>query len=468
MLGFSLGAYPKVSKDTDFYLDSEKEFLNLNTSFILNKMSEEDLINFIKDTKNLTITLKLRVGKDVYYPSPLIEKLGLNVYDGKISNKRYSTKQSMLEVSSYIDMDNSYGIKNKWINSYKKDELLYGCFNREFKGLDKAYNGDKKLELSYSQINEYNKCPFNYFINRILKVNTFDGNFATNLGSLYHEILEASSKGEVNLDDYKLMIDKNFKTYKEKYFVKKLLPQVKDVINLNEEFLENSFFTKVYAENKYEVMIDPNSLLMGRIDKVIIDEDGKNYIVIDYKTGEFYFKKVKTIYGIDMQLPIYSLLLKETYPDYENNGMFIQNVCLDKDELNKKTKYTLDGIILEDENTYKKIDTLLGKEFDDEGNMVKTSKFVKHIKLNKDGSYSKNSKAFPKELFDELIETAKEQTKLVIEKIRSGFFPIAPVKFKGEQDTACTYCKNKDICFMKHEDFREIDLKDATFEEEDE
>lgn len=466
MLGFSLGNYPVIEKDTDFYLDKEKEVLNKNTSIINNKINEEDLIRFISNTKNLIITFKEKVGKTIYYPSILIKKLNLEIKDMELNNIRYSKELSKKEVASYYDMEKLYGIKNKWINTYKKDELLYGCFNHEFKGL-KHYNNDRPIVLSYSQINEFNHCPFNYFINRILKCNIFDGNFSTSLGTLYHQILEDAVSKEINMDDYNEYIEENFKTYKEKYFVKKLLPQVFDVINLNKDFLDKSYFDKVYAEKRFDYIFDDKTSLMGKIDKVVCDEENKNLIVVDYKTGDFKFKKEKTQYGLDMQLPIYALLLKENYKDYKNAGMYIQNVCLDKDELEKNQVYTLNGITLADEEMYQRLDPELGKLTDDEGNIIGKSRFIKGLSIRKDGKYGANRNAYSEEVFDELIKTAREQTELVIERIRKGDYVIAPVRFIGERDSACTYCKNRDICFMKDEDMRRINLKDTNTEEEE-
>ena len=105
MLGFSLGVYPVIVKDTEFYLDSEKVLLNRNTSIIKNQINEFKLINLIKKTKNLIITFKEKVGKNVYYPSLLIDKLGINKRKCVLGNVRYSHKSTEFEVAKYYDLN---------------------------------------------------------------------------------------------------------------------------------------------------------------------------------------------------------------------------------------------------------------------------------------------------------------------------------------------------------------------------
>ena len=64
-------------------------------------------------------------------------------------------------------------------------------YDHLFKKIPDYYNNEK-ITLSYTQINEYNKCPFQYFVKRVLKANIFENSFESNLGSLYHKILEDS------------------------------------------------------------------------------------------------------------------------------------------------------------------------------------------------------------------------------------------------------------------------------------
>ena len=466
MLGFSLGNYPIIYKDKEFYLDNEKEQLHRNTSKIKNIIEEKKLIDFINSTKNLYISFNKKIGKTVYYPSLLIDKLNIKKEEYKFSNIRYSNSYAEIETAKYIDLNRLYGVKNKWMNSYSEKELGYGIYDNKFKGLTNYYNNEPIL-LSYSAINEYNKCPFKYYVKRILNASEFTDNFNTLLGSLYHKVLEEAKDKEIDLTEYEKLIDEIFETEKEKFFARKLLPQVIDVIKKNNEFKYNTLHTNEQVEIEINVNIDPLTKLYGRIDKVMLDDIAKSLIVIDFKTGDFKFNKKKVQYGVEMQLPIYAYLLKQQYPDYQNVGMYIQNVCLDKEDLESIDKYSLDGITINDLNRIKTIDTSLGTLYDDNDEPIKNSLYLKHIKLNKDNSLaaSKNY-LIDIDTFNDLIIDAKDQVFKTIENIRKGNFAISPIIFKGENKTICDYCEFSDICLKTFKDVRYINL--AETEDKDE
>ena len=168
-----------------------------------------------------------------------------------------------------------------------------------------------------------------------------------------------------------------------------------------------------------------------------------------------------------MQLPIYAYLLKEQYPDYQNIGMYIQNICLDKEELESFDKYSLDGITINDINRIKTIDASLGTLYDDNDELIKYSLYLKHVKLNKDNTLavSKNY-LIDSDTFNDLITTAKEQILKTIENIRQGNFAISPIVFKNERKNVCDYCEFSDICVKTFNDVRYINLSETEDEDE--
>ena len=287
------------------------------------------------------------------------------------------------------------------------------------------------------------------------------------LGSLYHKVLEDANNKEIDLIEYEKLIDEIFETEKERFFAKKLLPQVIDVIKKNNEFKENTLHSNEQVEIEINVDIDSLTKLYGRIDKVMFDDIAKSLIVIDFKTGDFKFNKKKIQYGVEMQLPIYAYLLKEQYPDYQNIGMYIQNICLDKEELESFDKYSLDGITINDINRIKTIDASLDTLYDDNDELIKNSLYLKHVKLNKDNTLavSKNY-LIDSDTFNDLITTAKEQILKTIENIRQGNFAISPIVFKNERKNVCDYCEFSDICVKTFNDVRYINLSETEDEDE--
>ena len=460
MLGFSLGSYPIIHKDTMFYLDKEKETLNINTSTILNRIEEEYLIDFITNTKNINITFKEKVGKNVYYPSLLIDKLNIELVDGVIDNNRYSVKQTEFEVAKYKDLYNSYGEFNKWMNTFTNEELKFNIYNHLFKGLT-SHNPLEVISLSYTKVNEYNSCPFKYFVSRILNANVFTGDFKTELGNLFHQILEDSFSKDIKLEDYNQIIEEKFKTYKEKYFVNKLLPQVLDVISKNDYFKNDTMLSNTLVEENVVLKIDDLTIFEGKVDKIMYDDVSNSLIVIDYKTGNFSFDKRKTRFGLDMQLPIYVYLLADKYPSYKTSGIYIENILLDNEDLKNKYPYRFDGLTVNNKNVIKLIDPTFGTLTDDEGNEIIESIYLTGIKLKKDGSLYKSKHLIEEDEFDELIETARNEISKTIKDIRNAKFDISPYMIKDGNSNACTYCKYKDICGVTFEDYRIIDLKES-------
>ena len=447
MLGFSLDGYPKIYKDIDFFNDEEKTFLNKNTSKIKTQIAEEKLINFILNTKNLYISYKEKKGKNVYYPSLIINKLSLNVVDGPVSLIRYSKNALENEIAILYDQKRLFGIDNGYLETFDEEEIRYMEYDHLFKKIPNYYNNEK-ITLSYTQINEYNKCPFQYFVKRVLKANIFENSFESNLGSLYHKILEDSLRKTIDLSSYEEDIKTMFLTNKERFFVSFLLPQVLDVIKKNNEFLHNSSFNFPLAEQEIWLKIDEQTILNGRIDKIILNKDRTALIVIDYKTSDYKFHMDRNEYGVDLQLPIYSLLLDSKYPNYENVGMYIQNVCLSSDKLLKEENpYKLNGITIDKSNEVLSLDYELIEN--------KKSKYIQKIRVNKDGDGVGDVSSSE---YLKLKEVALEQIKKTILNIRKGDFDIAPIRFNNEM-LPCKYCECNDICFKKYDDIRQIDLK---------
>ena len=417
MLGFSLDYYPKISKDTDFFTDSEKHFLNKNTSSINNQISEELLINFISNAKNMTISYSKKEGKKEIYPSLIINKLNMKIIKEQIPAVRYSLKLSQVEVADYLDNRILYGISNEYINTFSEEELGYKSYSHHFKGLD--FVNDSPLYLSASSITTYNSCPFKYFIEKILKVGEFEETFYTKLGNVFHLILQDSIEKDLNIDDYEDVISSNFTTKKERILFDNLLPQVIEVINKNKDFSENSDFNNLLSEKSITIQIDDNSWLTGKIDKIMLDDENKDYIIVDYKTGSFTYDKKKNEFGIDLQLPIYSLLISKEFKDYRNIGIYIQRICLPKKDLLKGDiiPYNLTGVTLRDETGVKRLDHYLGS-YDFNGNLVKKSKFINSVSIKNDTTLTATT-GISAEDYEKLLEVALNQVNNAIENIRN-------------------------------------------------
>lgn len=468
MLGFNLGSFPSVKRDIDFLTDKEKEELNLNTLKIINQMNEDNIIDFCNKTKNLFISYKLKHNRSIYYQSLLVDKLNYKIIEDNIDNNRFSKRLAEIEVAKAKDLLRIYGIDDKIINTYSDKDIHYMLFDHSFSGVN-ANLADKDLFLSFTQINEYNECPFQYFVKRILKANIFEEKFNTSLGILYHKILEDSITKDVSKEDYNEYIAENFKSAKDLFFLELLLPQVFDVVKKNKEFLNNSEYNIALPEKDIIISIDDKTKLNGKIDKTLISEKLNSYIIVDYKTYGFSFESDKLKYGIDLQLPIYSLLTEKEFPEMFNEGIFIQNVCLNKKQLfDNKEPYKLSGIICDDVKYTTNLDTLLGNEYDEEDKLITESRFIDGLSINSKSKEIKLSKklSMNQKDYKDLSNIAKEQIEKTVKKIRESKFDISPIKFKQDRNinnknSLCDRCSCKSICFMNNKDIRFYDLKEA-------
>lgn len=458
MLGFSQNTYPIIYKDTDIYTDIEKIMMNKNSSTINNEIAKEELINFIYNTPNLTITYKKIMDKTIYYPSIIINELNLKVEKAKTNHYRYSKALAEIEVASYYDNQRRYGINHPYLSTYSQAELQYNSYNHHFIPF-KIKALDQKLELSYTQIEEYNTCPYKYYLKRLLKVNSLDETFDLNLGNLFHQILQDSINKAINLTDYEDYINEHFKTPSFKFFLKQLLKQLLAVIKKNNDFKEATFYQDIYTEEEATFNIDENTTFTGKMDKVMIDQVDKSLIIVDYKTGNLKYEEKKFAYGINLQLPSYILLAKKRYNEFNCTGIFIQKIIDKHLKATLDENYLLDGICVDDLSKIKRLDSKLGILSD-------KSSYIKGIAITKNGTLNKKGKT-PKseERFEELAKIALEQITSTKDNIRNGLFDISPVYF-GPRDYACRLCKFKDICFKTPSDYRIIDL--GAKEEEDE
>jgi len=227
LLGFNKENIPKVYKDEDYLTDIEKRELGLYTSDDKNKLEKEKFKKILLTTSNLTITYKLKSAFDTFNASLLIEEMGLKVERPKISYN-YSNIYNQVILSRSLDKLNKYGVLEERLPSLYEtyQKTPYMTFDNKFKGLDieklKNYLNHKLL-LSYSSIDNFYKCEFRYYLTNILKVDPFESTFMTNIGTIFHNILEHSLDKNFNFEEfYNQQINQYSFTSSEKFLLNKL------------------------------------------------------------------------------------------------------------------------------------------------------------------------------------------------------------------------------------------------------
>jgi len=441
MIGFNDGIIPNSYKDTDYITDNIKCYVDIDTSNTKNEYLREDIIKIINGIKNLTITYKLRDIKRSFYPSTLCDLYNV-VNMSTNSNISYSEVYNKIKLTKSIDNYIKYGYKDKDFSIlYNNFKVNYNSYDNSYKMINRVMD---RLNLSYSKMQIYNKCAFRYYLTDILKLDVFEENFSTIIGSMVHYVLEKClSNNDKNIDKYvsEYLSDRVF-TNKEKFFLEKYkicIGELLEQIDLEKEF--GSFDNALY-EKKIVIDYGDNVKFTGIIDKVLYKEENYNTYValIDYKTGNDDINLKYLYHGINMQLPIYLYL--SNYLNLRNviySGFYLQKFnIVDKD-------YRLIGY----SNSDKDILSIIDKNYNN-------SKIIKGMKTLKNGEFSSYSKVLSNDDIDKIKEITRDKIYEVITNIKNNKFDINP-KVSFGVNIGCEYCKYKDICFVKKKDTVEID-----------
>ncbi len=464
LMNFNQGSSPLIYKDEDYISDNLKLELQLDNVNIKNSKVKEAFINKLYSINNLTISYKLKSISEEYYPSNLIKEL--NILDQKIElDTSYSLKYSTISLGMMLDELIKYDIVNDKLDLYYNNiNIPYRQYDNKFTGIDPLSLKNKlnnNLILSYTSIDNYYRCAFRYYISNILKLDKYEETFNTLVGNLFHYLLSICLKDNFSFDkewdnylqDKKLLVN-------EQFFLIKLKEELKLIITEVKRLHQETGLTDSLLEQKITIdksNSDINVTFIGIVDKIMYKNiDGKDLItIIDYKTGNPSINLFNTIYGIDMQLPIYLYLVK--YSTLFSNpsfvGFYLQKIL--HGEINKskgktyleqkKDNLKLTGYSTSNENILERFDPT-----------YENSEFIKSMKLTSKGFYS-YAKVIEDEKIDLLINLVSDKINDAIKEISKAKFTINPKRI-GQELTGCLYCKYKDLCYMKEEDI--VNLKE--------
>lgn len=481
----------RVSNINDFIPEDKKYVYlvgtsddNIETNFKASSLisyddiKELNLIELINDYNNLNeyYLNKCLLAKNVFISyhklsvdlrlknlSSKIEKLNLVKYDNdKLYDVNLLKKDYALNLSAN---------KINLVDGYFFDKINL-AYNHDLKrqisldSIDKLYNGN--LNISPSGIEVYSKCQFSYFLQYMLRLNikekySFDNR---KVGTFVHYILENIVRNDLDnidkdniyeyvkkyqksfLEENDLIVD-NVTLYVMDELSKSTCMVIKNIIDEQ----KISPFKPLYTELKIKEneMIKPVEIklnsgllsLSGIVDRLDYYEDDNNYYyrIIDYKTGEKTFRLDEVINGLNLQMLLYLLAIKENkkrltdknispsallyYPallKYETSSRFIN---LEEKEKKIKERLRMNGIL--NKNILDNID-------EDEASI--------YYKIKS------SNKICPEYFYDEdslelIFRNLKETLKKVGDDILSGNININPI---GKKVDSCKYCKFSSIC----------------------
>ena len=393
-------------------------------------------------------------------------------YNNNIKNidkYNYSNIYNELRLGEKLDNYYLYGEKDDNLEKLHTNySIPYQSYQNQFNGISKEQyqtNLPYPLTLSYTSLNTYNECKFKYYCKYVLKLDVFDDNFSSFIGSLYHKILSLYKKSNFNFEEeYQKYLETRELSLKEKILlirVKKDLIELLDVIK-KQDLLTG--YDNIYTEEKMEVPLNKNisTVFMGYIDKIMYYKkiEDTYFAIVDYKTGTIDTHIEPMKYGLHMQLPVYLYLIhyskKIQNPIF--TGIYYQNILFpypkwEKDsEKEIKEKYYLKGYSTD------KIDVL--EKFD---STYQNSEYIKSMKYSEEKGFSKNTKLLSDDTLYSLLQFTKKHIESKADEILEGDFTIDPKVYQKE-NISCKYCPFKDLCFMKESNLKYLDkVNDLSF-----
>lgn len=464
LIGYNEGVIPANYKDEDYLSDSIKEKLGLSTSFELNENAMNETKDNIRNIKNLIVTYPSHnLSSEIYisssYEKDLFEEKELNISFNE------SNAYNKLKLVSEKDENSKFGTITDnllKLSSHYKD-MKYNNYDNKYKMIDKTKIKEffkDGLTLSYTSINDYYMCSFRYYLNYILKVNKFEDTFEATVGSIFHKILSMCFDHDIDIiRTYETEIENSNYEFNEseKFFLSILKGELVLVIETIKNQLSYTQLTNSMYEKKIVIDVDKDLQIRfkGFVDKILYNEfNGKTVVaIIDYKTGNPNLNINNTIYGLEMQLPVYIYLIKNEIKDVKIGGFYLQKILNNTTDKEKRLdSLKLQGYTNSDLDYIDKVDS----SFND-------SKVIKSLRTSSKGFYY-YSKMINDEEIDILYNVVDSKIKEASMSILDSKFDINPKEMNNE-NIGCSFCKYKDICFMKPKDTVKLKEVKNIFEE---
>ena len=307
-----------------------------------------------------------------------------------------------------------------------------------------------KLTLSYTSLNNYSLCPFKYYANNILKLDPYEETFPILIGNLFHYCLSHLYDENFNLEtEYRKYLKDKELSPKEKFYLKRLYKVLEKDIEIIKREETHTTYNKHLTEKKLTISKSQNPEInfTGIIDKVSYNEN--HAIITDYKTGSITATLDNLNYSLNMQLPIYLYLIKNSNLGYNVMGIYLQKLlntpALDSENPDKEIadNLKLSGYTVNDEDIIQEID-----------DTYENSELIKGLKKTKNG-FSSYSKLLNYEDFDKIYQITEDNINKTIKNILEGNFEIKPKRIDNE-NISCKNCPFKDLCFFKEEDIKNL------------
>ena len=378
-----------------------------------------------------------------------------------ITYHKLNDSSAKLEASSILDKFGSKKISYKYdINKEEKN-------NYDLK-LDKDISSllyGNELVLSPSSLEVFAKCKYSFFLSYGLRLNIKEKMDFDNreVGTFVHFILEKCINNNVNYENVCDLVDRftneyfdiNKRTYSNaiNHVIKELKKSTVILLNTILDELNETKFKPKYTElrikdNPLIIKLDNGTIkISGIVDRVDCYEDDKNfyYRIIDYKTGTKKFRLDDILNGLNMQMLIYLMAIKDSNITNKNivpTGFLYYPALLHyKKEMIGMSKEE----VLQNLKNSLKMNGILNKDYFSLYNEDEVGNFI-DVKTRDNINYEKVLNTDELEIiFNKVLEVLKEEA----ENMLSGDISINPII--DNKNDSCLYCKFSSICKFNSE-----------------
>ena len=465
ILGVSEGQMPRSSNEKGLFSDAERYYLSkagleIHAGQIENSLAEKFLLyrGFTEAREYLCLSYPLADSEgNTMRKSPLIENLQNLVPNIKSELAGIDLLGTNADVLFLVD--------DKKISSDAAVKLFANYKNA--------------ISSSVSRVEQFMSCPFKHFAQYGLKLEERrERKFrALDLGNLLHSTMrkfgerlkaenrpwaDVGKKEVVTIVDEifnelipnflnKLLLSNNTYQYQKERIRKVAIRSLQRLVELDSE--------SHFHPEKFEVSfglpdgLDPLGFnldngvklnLSGRIDRIDYSENGKYFMIIDYKTGSQYINLIDVYYGLNLQLLTYLYVVNGWLPDRLPAAMLYcilkyppksggSKLSDEEAQLMIENELKMPGWVLADPQVIQDID--------------KSLHFIK-VHLNKNGSIARTSFNFghvkTADEFELLLGHVEKTLKAAGNRITGGDIAVKP--YKNKTKSACDYCPYGAVC----------------------
>lgn len=324
---------PTIRKLSPYLSLKERQLLSLLDPEAIGQMDELQITTSLLNIPNLILSSAPIFGDEVFSPSPLLLKLGLTSEVAPIPPIFYSQNYLNYLTGYRLDQRQTYNVIDPDLSSLYYSNFYhreYASFDYRFKGITYLH---PRISLSFSSINLYQNLPFDYFAENILNLKDNRHSYHLLYGTFVHKVLEQSEDEESFEYCFYHYLDQFDFSIKEKFFIENRKAIVKGAYDFFANYRRQVKPLKIINEQLVKLTFEEGFDFVGRLDRVLLFEKNgvSTAVILDFKTGSATSRPDYYEYGLDLQLPLYGLLLRQdpALSTYKPGALVISSMKID-------------------------------------------------------------------------------------------------------------------------------------------